>query len=415
MSPAENRIVVEPGKHSSRGASSASRWLACPGSLILTERLNIQGLIYNSSNRAAAEGTAAHLVLSTCLEDGTDAPDMADMEIEVEGFVFAVDQEMIDGVQECLDWVRNRVSQAKAEGFEVTLLIEKSMTSIFDDDVYGTADIIIVIHGDRIIVVDFKYGRGVTVEPDSDQNAYYIYLTIENYLGPHTDDFIVESWIAQPRIPHPDGTIRCYETTAKAIEDWWMHTVLPGIEATRDETSPLVLGSHCKWCPNKAHCPAMQGEAFEFPIGGEASTLTDIELGVLLDRLDAIKAFQPVLEQEALRRARQGDKIPGRKLVRKKANRIYRDMILATDEFDPDLTVEIKLNDAIMGKFGLNAYSEPKVKTPAQIEKMPGGKDFAKQWAYKPDAGLTLAAESDKRVEVRPNIERLRGPAKSME
>ena len=80
-------------------------------------------------------------------------------------------------------------------------------------------------------------------------------------------------------------------------------------------------------------------------------------------------------------------------------------------ESEPDVTVVVKLNDAIVNKFGLEAYSEPKLKTPAQLEKMSGGRDFAKMWAYKPDAGLTLAAESDKRVEVRPNIERLRGPS----
>ncbi len=414
MSDLSNRIVVEPGKHSSRGASSASRWLACPGSIPLTERLTAQGMInIGGSNRAAAEGTAAHLVLSTCLEDGTDAHEMADMEIEVDGLVFIVDQEMIDGVQECIDWVRARMSEAVAEGFLPELLIEKSMTSLFDEDVYGTADIIIIIPGDRIIVVDFKYGRGVTVEPDSDQNAYYIYLTIENYLGPHPDDFIVESWIAQPRIPHPEGTIRSYDTTAKAIEDWWMNTVLPGIEATRDETSPLMMGDHCKWCPNKAHCPALQGGVLEFSIEAAPSAMTDVELGAMLDKLDAIKAFQPVLEAEALRRARQGDKVPGRKLVRKKSNRIYRDEMALPNDLDG--TVVVTLADAITEIFGLEAYSEPKLKTPAQLEKMPGGKEFAKDWSYKPDAGLTLAAESDKRVEVRPNIERLRGPAKSME
>ena len=310
MNTTAERIVVEPGTHSSRGASSASRWLNCSGSVLLTERLVEQGLVSKGTNRAAAEGTAAHLVLSTCLEDGTDAHEMAGMEIEVEGLVFIIDQEMIEGVQECLDWTRTRLVEAELEGFEPKLLVEKSMTSILDEDVYGTADIIIIIPEDRIIVVDFKYGRGVTVEPDSDQNAYYIYLAIENYLGQQPDDFPVESWIAQPRIPHPEGTIRCFETTAKAIEDWWMNTVLPGIEATRDATSPLTMGTHCKWCPNKVHCPALQNETFEFNLDAPVSTLTDEELGELMDKLEAIKAFGPTLEFEALRRARQGDKIP---------------------------------------------------------------------------------------------------------
>jgi hypothetical protein len=333
---------------------------------------------------------------------------MQGTEIEVEGLVFIIDQEMVDGVQECLDWVRNTMAEAELEGLNPKLLIEKGMTSFLDEDVYGTADIIIIT--DKwIIVVDFKYGRGVTVEPDSDQNAYYIYLAIENYLGPHADDFRVESWIAQPRIPHPDGTIRSFVTTAKAIEDWWMNTVLPGIEATRDTTSPLTMGSHCKWCPNKAHCPAMQDEALEFQIDVPVSTLTDVELGALLDKLVAIIAFAPTLEFEALRRARQGDKIPGRKLVRKKANRVFRDTLLVASEDNPDEVVELEFDATVKKTFGDEAFAEPKVKSPAQLEKIKnGGKVFVKDWAYKPDAGLTLAAESDKRVEVRPNVERVR-------
>ncbi len=404
MNTSVNRIVVEPGTHSSRGASSASRWIACPGNILLTERLAKQGKISTGSSVAAAEGTAAHLILSTCFEDGTDAHEMEGVEVEVEGMVFIVDQVMIDGVQECLDWVRNRIAEAELEGFETTLLIEKSMTSMFDEDVYGTADIILIIHGDRIIVVDFKYGRGVTVEPDSEQNFYYIYLVIENYLGPHPDDFIVESWIAQPRIPHPEGTIRCFDTTTKEIEDWWMNVVLPAIEATRDPTSPLVMGTHCKFCKNKMHCPALQGEVQEFSVGAVPSTLTEVELGVMLDKLATLRAYHPLVESEALGRARQGIRIPGRKLVRKMSNRIYRDTLTEPDEFDAEKTVVLKLDDAATKQFGDDAFVEPKLKTPAQIEKLTnGGRDFAKRWAYKPDAGTTLAKESDKRTEVRPD------------
>lgn len=406
------RIVVEPGKHSLRGASSAQRWLNCSGSILLTERLAEQGLISKGTNRPAAEGTAAHLVLSTCLEDGTDAADMAGMEIEVEELVFIIDQEMVDGVQECLDWTRNTMAECELAGEEPKLYVEKGMTSIFDGEVYGTADIIIVTNK-RIIVVDFKYGRGVTVEPDSDQNAYYIYLALENYADDQVHDMPVESWIAQPRIPHPDGTIRCYKTTAGAIVNWWMDTVLPGIEATRDPTSLLTMGSHCKWCPNKVHCPALQDETFSFQLDQPVATLTDDELGALLDKLEAIKAFQPTLEFEALRRARQGDKIPGRKLVRKKANRIFRDQLLVASEDNPDEMVVLQFDEEVKKTFGDAAYAEPKVKSPAQLEKVtPGGKTFVQDWAHKPDAGLTLAAEGDKRVEVRPNVERVRSMRK---
>lgn len=408
-STAGNRVTVERGVHSTRGASSSTRWLACPGSLNLTDKLVKANSIILGSGRAAAEGTAAHLVLATCLEDGSDAHEMADIEIEVDHWIFIVDEEMIAGVQETLDWVRNRIARAKKDGFEVKLYIEKGLSSFTDPDAFGTADIIIYIVGDRLIVVDFKYGQGVSVEPTSDQNAYYGYLAIENYIEDVADIKVVESWIAQPRIPHPDGTIRRHITNCEELTDWWMKILLPGIEETRNPDANLVIGEHCRFCPNKGHCPALKNETFEFPMGIDTGHLSDVELGSLLTKLDAIKALTPTLEAEALRRARQGDKIPGRKLVRMKSNRVFKDSMPLASETDADEMIETSFNDAVLKDFGLDAYSDPKLKSPAQIEKLEGGKDFAAKWAYKPDAGLTLAAESDKRIEVRPNIETVRG------
>jgi hypothetical protein len=336
---------------------------------------------------------------------------MADFEIQVEDWVFIVDKEMIQGVQEALDWVRARIARAKKEGFEVKIYIEKGLTSFTDEDVYGTADILIHIVGDRLIVVDFKYGKGVTVEPTSVQNGYYGYLGVENYIEDPASIKVVESWIAQPRIPHPEGTIRRHITNTEELTEWWFDTVLPGIEATRDPGAPLVIGQHCKWCPNKGNCPALKNETFEFPMNIDVTHLNDEELGEVMDRLDAILVLQPVLEAEALRRARTGDRIPGRKLVRKKANRQFKEVMALPDPDDADKMIEVKLEDAIMAQFGLDAYAEPKMRSPNQLESLDGGSEFTAKWAYTPDAGLTLAKISDKRVEVRPNIERARGQA----
>ncbi len=404
-----NRIIVEPGKHSSRGASSAYRWLNCPGQINLTEELAAKGLIDSGASLPAAEGTAAHLVLSTCLEDGDDASSMAGMEIVVEGWTFIVDDEMVAGVQETIDWVREKVAKYKAAGFEVKVYIEKSMESFTDPDVYGTGDIIIHVINDRLIVNDFKYGKGITVEPDSDQNAYYGFLGIENFVDDPASLKVVESYISQPRIPHPEGTIRRHVTNVEELTDWWFNIILPGIEATRDPNASLIIGEHCKWCPARGNCPALKKETFEFPMGIEATHLTDDELGDVLMKLDAIQALKEPLEWEALRRARTGDKIKGFKLVRKMSKRKFKDSMALPDPDNADEMIEVKLNDAIMEQFGLDAYGEPKMRSPNQLEDLDGGNEFTAKWAYSPDKGLTMAKRTDKRVEVRPNIERVRG------
>lgn len=403
-----NRVVVEEGRHSSRGASSAHRWRPCHGSNNLIDKLTAEGSIKKGSSWPAAEGTAAHLMVASCLEDGSDAIDMKDIEIEVADWLFIVDDEMIAGVQETLDWVRNRISKAKADGFEVKLYIEKGLSSFTDDDAFGTPDVIIHIIGDRLIIVDFKYGRGISVEPTSDQNYYYGYLAVENYLTSMDAVKVVESWIAQPRIPHPEGTIRRHITNAKDLIDWWFKELLPDMQATREKNAELVIGEHCRFCPAKGHCPALKNEVFEFPLGISPSHLDDIELGDILKKLAAIKAVQVTFESEALRRARGGDKIPGYKLVRKMGHREWKD---AQPIKNPDTgeMVSISFVAAVLAEFGVDAYTDPKAKSPAQVEKLEGGSDFASLWAFKPDNGLTLAQNSDKRIEVRPNIERFRG------
>lgn len=403
-----NKVVVEESRHSKLGASSAQRWLNCAGSISLTDKLLSESAIKPFTNRAAAEGTAAHLVFSSCMEDGDDAVSMKDMEIEVSDWVFVVDDEMVTCVQEALDWVRDRISRAKKDGFEVQVYVERGMESFTDEDAYGTGDVIIHIVGDRLIIGDLKYGRGITVEPDSDQNYYYGYLAIENYVEDPDSIKVVESWIFQPRIPHPNGTIRRHVTNVTELTEWWFNRVLPGMENTRRKDAELVIGEHCRFCPAKGHCPALKNEVFEFPTGIDPSHLTDIELGEILEKLKALSTVQTTFESEALRRARRGDKIPGFKLVRKKANRIFKDKQPVKDAETGEM-VETTLETALDRNFGLDAFTEPKLKSPAQIEKLEGGNSFAAQWAYSPDLGLTLAAESDKRMEVRPNVERLYG------
>ncbi len=404
-----NQIIVERGKHSSRGASSAYRWLNCPGQINLTEELAKKGLINNGSSRPAAEGTAAHTVLSTCLEDGDDASSMAGMEIVVEDWTFIVDEEMVAGVQETLDWVRAKVAKAKAAGFEVKVYIEKGMSSFTDPDAFGTGDILIHVINDRLIVNDFKYGKGITVEPDSDQNAYYGYLGIENFVDDPASLKVVESYISQPRIPHPEGTIRRHVTNVDDLTDWWFNVILPGIEATRDPNAPLVIGEQCRWCPNKGNCPALKQETFEFPMGIEVSHLSDEELGAVLVKLSALTVLQEVMEAESFRRARAGSEIPGYKLVRKLSKRKFKDSMAVPDPDNADEMVEVKLDDAIMKRFGVDAYTDPKLRSPKQVEDLDGGGEFVAKWAYSPDNGLTMAKNSDKRSRVMSNMERVRG------
>jgi hypothetical protein len=338
---------------------------------------------------------------------------MKGIEVEVADWVFPVDDEMIKGVQECLDWVRARVLAEKADGWEVNLYVEKGMGSFLDEDVWGTADVIIHVVGKCVIVVDFKYGKGVTVEPTSVQNKYYAYLVIENYIGLETTDIPVESWIAQPRIPHSEGTIRSHTYTDTEIVSWFLDELLPDISETRDPAALLTIGDHCRFCPAKPHCPALKKEVLDFEEHISPEHLTDDDLGRVLDKIKAIISVHENYKREALRRARAGHRVLGYKMVNMKANRVYK----PERPIDVDgQTVSVSVEAAAVKAFGDDAYVtlKPELKSPAQLEKLEGGDLFVQDWAYKPNKGLTLAPESDKRPEALSPMERLRGRARSM-
>jgi hypothetical protein len=104
------------------------------------------------------------------------------------------------------------------------------------------------------------------------------------------------------------------------------------------------------------------------------------EMGGLMAKIPRARMLIKALEEEALRRMQEGAEIPGQKLVYKKVNRQWK--------ADAEVVMQ--------ARYGAEAY-ESKLKSPAGIEKLVGGTEMTKQYAYNPDAGLTVAPADDKR------------------
>lgn len=394
-----NTVLIPEVPHSIRGASGAHRWSKCPGSINLTNKLNSEGKKTATTSVAAAEGTVAHTVASTCLEDGSDGLDFLDMSFKISELTFSVDKEMADGVQEYLDFIRDILATYS----DAQLYVEKSLSSMFDEDAWGTPDAVIIIPSESlIIVIDFKYGQGVVVEPDSFQNKYYGALALEKYGSFER----VQLFISQPRIPHPRGTTRGWETTSEDIQGWFYSWLLPAMDATRDPNAPLMVGEHCKFCPARDYCPALKKAAFAVDPDLDPDYMTDDEIAEFKDRWAAIKSFAERVDQLAYTRMMNGRFIRGQKIVRKKANRIFKNEIVPEDQGDN--ADPISVESAAVALFGDDAYEPRKLKTPPQMEKIdhPEAKSFVARTAYKPDNGLTIAPNSDKRDAVRRDMER---------
>jgi len=402
-----NRIYLPEVRHSPVGPSGSDRWMNCKGSNNLIKKL---GIDYGASE-AAEEGTAAHAVLTRCLTTGEAPWELAGKIVCVGKNEYTVDLDMVEGVQIAID----EVARLRAEYPNGVLYVERELSSVLDDEAFGAGDIIFEVPGVAIIILDYKHGAGVVVEPTKPQTkmyGYYAYEGRSSQMRGANEPTKIICGIIQPRIPHPKGPIRYAPTYDVAeVEEWFATIVLAAMGETREPGALLKVGEWCQFCPVKRanKCPALFEAIKNVDVNIEPKTLSAEELGDMIALMEVIVSVQERLEQEAFHRANAGESIKNRKLVHKKANRVFKDHIVETIETEgqPPQDVIIKLDDALNLSFGLDAYEPPERKTPAKLEKLPMGKEFVARWAYKPDAGLTLAPMSDPRTPVRPLMERM--------
>lgn len=391
-------IVTEEIGHSPLGASSASRWMACPGSIHLIKKLGIK----DSAGEAAEQGTAAHEIFSRCMEEGAtcEPMDFMGQTVLVGENKYVVDQNMVDALNIACNHVWETLAEARAEGGEIMLFIEESMKHSDHELMYGTVDVGIVIlykhkKSVKIRIRDYKHGQGVVVEPTSPQIKYYAVLIGDRLM----QDRVIESFddieeislaIMQPRIPHQDGLIREVIMTGPELWAWHVEELVPAMAETKNPNAIIQLGDHCRFCPAKSQCPAVGEASVELMTAKSPDKQTGEELGRNIEKIKAVAKLLEPYEKAAFKRALSGEKVYGHKLVQQKGNRVWND----------------KAEAHLKKTFGATAYTRD-LKSPAQVELLPGGKVVVSQYAFSPQKGLTLAPSSDKRAEAKPLMERL--------
>lgn len=397
-----NAIVkIDPSNgaaHSSIGPSGAHRWMKCGASVGFIKRAGIK----DEEGEEACRGTVAHAVGAEAILSGREAWEYAGQIRKASPdsqWEFEVDEEMVLSVQTWIDLVR--VTMKRYEHLGALLYIERRVWSDYDDEAFGTSDTVIEVPGVCIIIIDFKNGM-IVIEPKDEQlklYGQYAYERRSDAMKGKGEPLKIELVICQPRAPHPKGPIRLHTTDVDTLDMWMLGEVLPAIAVTRDPNAPFVLGDHCHYCPaNQAgRCPAMKTLVAELPVAVPVDALTNEQITKYRGMKGSIKKFMEGVDKEALRRVKdEGQSIEGCKLVHKLGNRVFRN---AMKVLQPDGVTEtvIKLEDQIKALWGEKGWEKPKLKSPAQIEKLPGGANFASQWAFKPDTGLTLAEDDDTR------------------
>jgi hypothetical protein len=254
-------------KHAVLGPSGWHTWGSCPGSVPLSE-----GIVVPTSSYAK-EGTAAHALLEHCLTTGDDAEAMLGHEYVIEGEAFAVDNEMADAVNSSVDVVRSLI---KVEDGDI-LFVEQMVPLTFmtgEEDAEGTADVVgLTEGGTKLVVIDFKYGKGVQVyasdfAPDetakkpNGQLGMYALGWLHKHGALYEDVTHAKLVVLQPRLEWVDE----HDVTIEQLRDFEgaVREAAGQVELNQQvysEGNELDLNPSekaCKFCKAKAICPALK-------------------------------------------------------------------------------------------------------------------------------------------------------------
>lgn len=381
----ELAIAHKDRLHSSVGGSSAKRILECPGSMALCAKYP------SKSSEFAEEGTAGHEAIDMILQGKTKR------DTDVIGLVF----NKIEITPEFYE-------EAVAASLDIFDTIDKELGGIeyFNEQrvvfpgiegAFGTVDIVGSAK-DRTIVLDWKLGRGVSVEAEA--NAQLLYYA---YAAMHTEP--------TSKFFHPDKPIELFIVSPRANDGppftRWMTSVLQleafaidlkhAVERAMEPDAPYKLGPHCRFCNGKVGCPLYNNLATDM-LALTREELAE-QIAEKLPYADLLIELGNNLKDTAHSLLEQGQPIPGWKLVNKRATRSWRDEAAALKFM---ARMKLPADERYVKKVISPAAAEKALK-PLGVSALPDA------LVDKSSSGTTLAPESDKRpaVAVAPEAFRL--------
>lgn len=360
-------------QHAVLGASSSAKWLNCPGSIKMEEGMPDQVSEY------AAEGITAHELAEFCLNKNEHAAVFI-------GHVFngiTVDDEMADGVQEYLNYVRN----LKGHRF-----IEQRVDySKWVHEGFGTADYI-CIQDNLVTVVDLKFGKGIKVDAEWNTQAMLYALGVLNDYDFLYDCERFKLVIVQPRLDH----VSEWEISREDLLNFASYAKQQADLTLTDNPpiNPSVKG--CTFCRARSVCKPLAEHnlklvAEEFAdidtqiTPKDHKKLTNNEIAKLLPQLKLFSKWIKSVEAHAQGELEEGREVAGYKLVEGRSTRKW-----ANHEEAEQALRRSKLKIAQI--FSKNLIS------PTQAEKLLGKKHkIIQDHVIKPTGKPTICPVSDKR------------------
>ncbi len=371
--------MAEERSHAILSASSSNKWLVCTPSARLEEQFP------NKTSEYMAEGTLAHeiaefKVKSYFLEATPRSTYTRRLNKLKKKDLF--DQEMLGHTDTYLEFIKGEALQTNTKPF---IAVEQRVDfSKYVPEGFGTADCIL-ISGNTLQVIDFKYGKGVKVEAeDNPQMKLYALGALEQF-GIFYNISCIKMSIVQPRIDN----ISSYEMQKDQLLEWGESVVKPQAQKAFMGIGDFVQGQHCKFCKAKGACEFRATENMKVveEIKKASGLLTNTQISEMLIKTEGVEQWIKDLKANALEKILKGEDIPDWKAVEGKSNRKITDVdkafeILEANGFDQAILYERK---------PINL---------TQLEKVVGKKKLTEtigDYIEKPKGAPTLAKASDKR------------------
>lgn len=368
-----------PTKHARLSASSAFRWINCPGSVALSDQCPAP-----ASSSYADEGTLAHAIGELKLRYVNDEISKRQLNAKMKPLLQS--EYYCGEMEEATGYYADAVIEAlEAAGEDAELMIEQQFSlSRWVPEGFGTSDAV-VIGGGVIQVIDLKYGKGIKVDARNNPQLRLYGLGAANLFDSLYDFDTVRMTIIQPRLDH----ISTEELPLSELLAWAEDDVKPRAQMAMDGTDYTAVGDWCRFCPAKAVCRkraeynlSIAKDDFRNP-----PLLSDEEIGEVLRRADELQHWVKDVGDYALEQALAGKQYDGWKLVEGRSVRKYADDLKVAEAlkaagYDEAMLYERKL-------YGISA-----------MEKIVGKKRLTETLGdliIKPAGKPVLVPESDKR------------------
>ena len=375
-------------KHALLSASGAHRWLACTPSAKLEDQFP------DTESEAAAEGTLAHELAEMKVRNyffpkelGKRKLNSAVKKLSESGLW---KDEMQGYTDDYLDYIKTTALSLKSMPsvrIEQRVYFKEYTLADPEDEIEGSgiADCIL-LYGDTVHVIDFKYGKGVPVSAEENpQLMLYALGAYQAYrlLYPISKAKLT---IVQPRLD--------------SISEWGCPAddLLKFGEYVKERAALAVKGEGdyspgkdvCRFCRASAQCRARAEENVRLAFFTDKlpPLISNEEVGQYLEKGEDVAKWLEKLKEYALKECLAGKAVPGWKAVEGKGGREWADIDKAFDR---------------LIKSGLAPEEmlwERKPLTAPQTEKLIGKRDFQEsvgEFVIKKPGKPALVKESDKR------------------